>query len=87
MPGEVAAAQARHAAIRINFETQMGDGLLAFYRTMLRIRAFEEAALKGLEKVFTDDLVYARRIDPQTWGARGVADRVLEVLAPEKVTR
>jgi cardiolipin synthase len=34
-----------------------------------------------LEKVFTDDLVYARRIDPQTWRERGAADRLLEVLS------
>lgn len=36
---------------------------------------------RRLERIFADDLVYARRIDPQTWGARGVADRVLEVLS------
>jgi cardiolipin synthase len=34
-----------------------------------------------LEKVFTDDLVYARRIDPQTWRERSPVDRVLEVLS------
>jgi cardiolipin synthase A/B len=34
-----------------------------------------------LEKVFADDLVYARRIDPQTWRERGAVDRLLEVLS------
>ena len=36
---------------------------------------------RRLERIFADDLVYARRIDPRTWGARGVADRMLEVLS------
>ena len=34
-----------------------------------------------LERVFADDLVYARKINPQTWRERGVVDRVLEVLS------
>lgn len=34
-----------------------------------------------LEKVFADDLVYSRKIDPQVWRERGVVDRVLEALS------
>jgi cardiolipin synthase len=34
-----------------------------------------------LERVFADDLVYSRKIDPQAWRERGVVDRVLEALS------
>jgi cardiolipin synthase A/B len=34
-----------------------------------------------LERVFADDLVYSRKINPQTWRERGVVDRVLEMLS------
>jgi len=34
-----------------------------------------------LERIFADDLVYSRKVDPQTWRERGVVDRVLEVLS------
>jgi cardiolipin synthase len=34
-----------------------------------------------LERIFTDDLGYSRKIDPQTWRERGIVDRGLEVLS------
>jgi cardiolipin synthase len=34
-----------------------------------------------LERIFADDLVYSRKIDPQTWRQRGIVDRVLEALS------
>jgi hypothetical protein len=34
-----------------------------------------------LERVFADDLVYSRKIDPKAWRERGVVDRVLEALS------
>lgn len=34
-----------------------------------------------LERIFADDLVYSRKIVPQTWRERGIVDRVLEALS------
>ena len=34
-----------------------------------------------LEKIFTDDLAYSRKIVPQAWRERGVVDRLLEALS------
>lgn len=42
---------------------------------------YDTDVARRLEKDFADDLVFSRKVDPQTWRDRSAFDRLLEVLS------
>jgi cardiolipin synthase len=47
----------------------------------LNVIAYGESTGRELERVFAEDLQYARRLDYRAWRSRGLGSRVLELLA------
>jgi cardiolipin synthase len=82
-----------YSAALLHAKTIVIDGLFATvgstnldYRSFrlndeLNVVAYDREFAAQLEKVFQDDLRYARRIDLETWNDRGVRGRMFELLA------
>src|SRR5262245_25677178 len=47
----------------------------------LNLVVYDAAFARRMEKIFADDLTYSARVDYRSWKRRGLADRLMEILA------